>query len=308
MTAEEIIGETVRLLPSSVGVGVVEPMRWLNATLLPILVAWWGLRRRSISFSGAVCGLFVGFLLTLGSYAFFVNLLVFFVMSSKATKFKGSYKRKFEKDFKEGGERNWVQVVCNGGVASLMSWLYIIDCGCGEQPINLLYNYRCSWLSLAVLGALSCCNGDTWASELGTVLTSSQPFLITSLRPVPRGTNGGVTVIGLVMSFLGGMVVGVGHYLALLLLVSNSVMLSSPPQWHIIIVGALGGLLGSLIDSLLGATLQFSGMDADGKIVERDGAGVVWINGSHLLDNHAVNLISSLLTAILLPQLALLVM
>lgn len=53
-----------------------------------------------------------------------------------------------------GGERNWVQVVCNGGVASLMSWLYIMDCGCGEQPIDLIFNYRCSWLSLAVLGKL----------------------------------------------------------------------------------------------------------------------------------------------------------
>lgn len=49
-------------------------------------------------------------------------------------------------------------------------------------------------------------------------------------------------------------------------------------------------------------------MDADGKIVESDGDGVMWISGSHLLDNHAVNLISSLFTAILLPQLAILVM
>lgn len=46
----------------------------------------------------------MGFLLTLGSYAFFVNLLAFFVMSSKATKFKGAFKRKFEKDYKEGKE------------------------------------------------------------------------------------------------------------------------------------------------------------------------------------------------------------
>nr|XP_053639377.1 transmembrane protein 19-like [Cherax quadricarinatus] len=158
------------------------------------------------------------------------------------------------------GERNWVQVVCNGGVASLMALFYMMDCGCGEHPVDLVYNYRCSWLSLAILGALSCCNGDTWASEIGTVLSTGDPILITSLQSVPRGTNGGISFIGLVVSLLGGLVVGIGHYLTLLMCVSNPVMISAPPQWPIIFVGAAGGLMGSLIDSVLGATMQFSGI------------------------------------------------
>lgn len=295
-------------ISSTLGIEVVEPARWLSATLLPILLAWWGLRRRSLSFSGAVSGLVVGFLLTLGSYVFFMNLLVFFVSSSRATKFKSAKKRKLEDNFKEGGERNWVQVVCNGGVASLMALFYMIDCGIGEHPIDLVYNYRCSWLSLAILGALSCCNGDTWASEIGTVLSTGDPVLITSLRSVPRGTNGGITFIGLVVSLLGGLVVGIGHYLTLLMCVSSPVMISAPPQWPIIFVGAVGGLMGSLIDSILGATMQFSGMDSEGKIVERPKEGVIPISGSYILDNHAVNLISSLLTALFLPRVALLIM
>lgn len=295
-------------MSSTIGIEVIEPARWLSATLLPILVAWWGLRKHSLSFSGAVSGLVVGFVLTLGSYVFFMNLLVFFFSASKATKFKSSKKRKLEDNFKEGGERNWVQVVCNGGVASLMALFYMMDCGCGEHPVDLVYNYRCSWLSLAILGALSCCNGDTWASEIGTVLSTGDPILITSLQSVPRGTNGGISFIGLVVSLLGGLVVGIGHYLTLLMCVSNPVMISAPPQWPIIFVGAAGGLMGSLIDSVLGATMQFSGMDSEGKIVERPGEGVIPISGSHILDNHAVNLISSLLTALFLPRVALLIM
>lgn len=149
-------------LSSVIGGSVIEPSRWLSATLFPLVVAWWGLRKGSISFSGAICGLVVGFLLTLGSYAFFINLLVFFVSSSKATKYKSTLKRKTEANFKE-------------------------DCGCGENPVDLIYNYRCSWLSVAVLGALACCNGDTWASELGAVLSFGDPVLITNLHSVPRG-------------------------------------------------------------------------------------------------------------------------
>ncbi|XP_037780926.1 transmembrane protein 19-like isoform X1 [Penaeus monodon] len=299
-------------LSTTIGVAVIEPSRWLGATLVPLLVAWWGLARRSLSFSGAVCGLVVGFMLTLSSYVYLVDLMVFFVTSSRATKYKSASKRKLEENFREGGERNWVQVVCNGGVASLLAWLFIVDCGCGENPVDLVYKYRCSWLSVAILGALACCNGDTWASELGAVMSSGEPILITSLQPVPRGTNGAVSTSGIIMSLLGGLVVGIGHYLTLLMFVSSPVMISAPAQWPIIFVGAVGGLLGSLIDSVIGATMQFSGMklgmDSNGKIVERPGDGVIPISGTYILDNHAVNLISSLLTALLLPRIALVIM
>lgn len=42
-----------------------------------------------------------------------------------------------------------------------------------------------------IAGALACCNGDTWASELGAVMSSGEPILITSLQPVPRGVYSG---------------------------------------------------------------------------------------------------------------------
>lgn len=108
-------------------------------------------------------------------------------------------------------------------------------------------------------GSFACCNGDTWASELGSVLGRTQPFLITTRKSVPRGTNGGITIIGLIMSFLGGIVVGLTYYVTVLYCIDSKTLLMSSPQWPIIIFGGIAGLFGSIIDSLIGATLQFSG-------------------------------------------------
>lgn len=83
--------------------------------------------------------------------------------------------------------RNWVQVLCNGGVATQLAMFYYLDVGCTETPIDFERFYAASWWSIGVLSALACCSGDTFASELGTVLPFGQPFLITTLQKVPKG-------------------------------------------------------------------------------------------------------------------------
>lgn len=97
------------------------------------------------------------------------------------------------------GKRNWIQVLCNGGMATQLALLYLLDCGSSERPIDFSTQYRSSWLSIAVMSAFACCNGDTWASEIGSVVGKSDPFLITTRKRVPRGTNGGVSVVGLLV-------------------------------------------------------------------------------------------------------------
>ena len=53
-------------------------------------------------------------------------------------------------------------------------------------------------------------------------------------------------------------------------------------------------------------SLQFSGKNVNtGKITEVAGEDVVPISGKQVLDNHSVNLISSILTALFLPKIAL---
>ena len=53
-------------------------LRWTDCLGLPPLVTWYGVRRKSLDFSGRVAAILVGFVLTVGSACFCVSLLVFF--------------------------------------------------------------------------------------------------------------------------------------------------------------------------------------------------------------------------------------
>lgn len=84
---------------------VISPARWLAACFIPIMIAFYGYRKKSLNLSGALFGIVVGFVLTLSSFCFLATLLTFFMSSSKATKFRPHLKRKIEEDFKEGMTR-----------------------------------------------------------------------------------------------------------------------------------------------------------------------------------------------------------
>lgn len=128
---------------------------------------------------------------------------------------------------------------------------------------------------------------DTFSSELG-ILSRSEPRLITSptLRKVPRGTNGGVTLVGLAAGLFGSMVIVTTA--VLFLPVCSPATASMPgggPAWttqqHRVFMSfmVVWGALGSVLDSFLGATLQRTVRDArSGKIVEGEGGNRVLVS------------------------------
>lgn len=105
---------------------------------------------------------------------------------------------------------------------------------------------------------------------------------------------------------MGGMVVGFAYWIGLCLSASKTSIRAAhaPPQYPVILLGAIAGVLGSTIDSILGGLTQYSGWDEDQQcIVNRNSgqANIKHIRGRAILDNHSVNLISSMLTALILP-------
>lgn len=273
--------------------------------LLPVLVTLHAIKKKKLDLPGSLIALIFGFILTLSNYCFTTSILVFFFTSSRLTKYKSSQKKKFEAYYRDDGQRTWIQVISNGGVAAILSLLYLLERGYGgEITIDFFNDYNNTWFAVAVLGAIACSCGDTWASEIGSVYSSKDPILLVGLRRVPRGTNGAVSLIGLIVSFVGGAAVGLGYYLTILVFVPRNILSMAPAQWPVVIAGGFCGLTGSLVDSVLGGYFQYSGMDrATKKVVEVPGDRVKWISGSYILDNHAVNLLSSLFTGLIAPRL-----
>ena len=127
---------------------------------------------------------------------------------------------------------------------------------------------------------------DTFSSELG-ILSKSMPRLITSptLRKVPRGTNGGVTLVGLGAGAFGSMII-VAATMVFLPCCSEETApnLGGGLPWTVeqrrLFMGfmVVWGVLGSLLDSILGGLFQRSVRDVrSGKIVEGEGGDRVLI-------------------------------
>lgn len=112
-------------------------------------------------------------------------------------------------------------------------------------------------------------------------------------RKVPKGTNGGVTIDGLVYGALGSVLLTAVASLALFLAHPYK---SMDVQAFVLLTAS--GLAGSIIDSILGALLQVTVTDkGSGKVVEGSGGQRVKVlpNGSRsqfgqdLLTNNGVN-------------------
>jgi uncharacterized protein (TIGR00297 family) len=208
---------------------------FLTAVLIA-LAAW---RARSLSVSGAWAAAGLGTVIFgLGGWQWAVLLLGFFISSSGMSRLAKKRKVVFAEKFSKGSQRDAGQVLANGGVAGLCVLLHLLAPQGG-------------WAWLAFAGSLAAANADTWGTELG-VLGRSTPRLITSGKPVEKGESGGVTWEGTLAAFSGALLI------ALLAAAVEGGLGLALPFSALARMGliALAGLLGSLLDSLLGATVQ----------------------------------------------------
>jgi uncharacterized protein (TIGR00297 family) len=166
----------------------------------------------------------------------FVLLLTFFILGGMFTKYRYQYKLSKGIAQDQGGIRSYENVFSNSTAALVLAMAYGI------------YPQHSEVISYAFLGTVATAAADTLASEIGTT-SNRTPRMITTLKPVKTGTDGGITVLGELAAIGGACVIAV---LALAFGMTENI-------GYAILITCAGGFVGTNADSLLGATFQKRG-------------------------------------------------
>jgi uncharacterized protein (TIGR00297 family) len=143
--------------------------------------------------------------------------------------------------------RNAAQVAANLGVAALASFPFQ-----AITPDKNLASLLGTVTAFAALASLAEAAADTVSSEIGQVL-GGRPRLISTLRSVEPGTDGGITLAGTSFGILAAFLVS-----AVGLGVARG-DLGDSFFWILTLAVTFSGTFGLLFDSVLGATLENKG-------------------------------------------------
>ena len=276
------------------------------ALAISLILAYRGLRKKSLDRRGAIAAFIVGFV----SFSCLVRsgtlLIMFYLSGSQLTRIGAAIKEKRDADYRPGGQRSAGQVLACSFLATALSACYFFLRNV-DRPVQPAYDLLGARLLCGILGHYACCAADTWASEVGVFAATASPRLITQpWRKVPHGTNGGVTLVGTLAAILGGGFMGAVFVLNGYFLHGNVL---HERQLRLIFGGALAGLIGTTIDSILGATLQTTYVHTkSGKVTsetpEEDARGdYKLVCGADVLSNQDVNTVSVILTTVVSARL-----
>ncbi len=179
-------------------------------------------------FSAAMIGII---LIVFADVRWFLIMLTFFIIGAGATRYRYGEKEKLGVAQEHGGVRGYFNVFANGLVATGAAILYGMT---GSPAFVALF-----------MASVASAAADTAASEIG--VTGKTPYLITTLQPVPRGTNGGVTLRGEAAAVIASVLVAAVAW-----------VMGVADPW-MVVVTVVAGFIGTNVDSLVGATLENSG-------------------------------------------------
>lgn len=251
------------------------------------LLGWLSYKLRLLTAGGAIGAFILGvFMFGMGGWPFMIPLIAFFVFSSLLSKVADQKHSLAYRINAKGSNRDIVQVYANGGVALIFTIAWYLTGNALLYPV--------------FLAALAAATSDTWETEFGS-LSRYNPRHILTFKPVTRGFSGGISLPGTLGGIFGALVIGLIGFA----FKPNILPLSA---WLLITSGS--GFLGSIIDSVFGATIQAKfACTVCGKETEKHihcQSPALLISGIRTIDNDGVNIFcttAAALIAILLVNL-----
>ena len=215
--------------------------RIVLAAAVNTALALLALSLKTVNRSGALAGFLLGVTIYLGwGYKSFLLMFTFFLIGSVATRLGYAGKAKRGIAEKRGGARSWREAAANCLAGAFFSLLVITT------------HHERAFL-IALIASFAEATGDTLSSEIGQWI-AGRTYLITTLKLVPVGENGGVS--------LGGSMVGV---LASALIAALGLSLGLCGKGGAAIAFA-AAVSGNLLDSVLGATIERRGLVTNGVV------------------------------------------
>jgi uncharacterized protein (TIGR00297 family) len=257
---------------------------------LAIAVAAW--RLRALDLSGAIAAVIVGTaIFGIGGLTASAALIAFFISGSILSALPLAPERKEKKKMARdnngvgtlqmGAGRNWKQVVANGGLPAL-----------GIVIARLIPEFQNSALYF-FFGTIAASAADSWATEIGIRYGSNVRDILT-WRPAPGGVSGGISMMGMLASLAGATVI------AMTLLIPFKGVTPA----HLFVGVIISGLLGSVVDSILGSSLQAVYWCEECQcLVEKPihcSRPAILRKGYKIVTNNAVNFVSSAISGLFL--------
>ena len=185
----------------------------------------------TVSKSGLIGGIALGTIiyLCLGMGGFLI-LFTFFLLGSWSSKHKYKWKVLHGVAQENKGRRGSKHAIAKGGVGLVMAVMALLT----NTP---------EIFKIAFVAAFATATFDTISSELGQIY-GKRPILITTMRAVPIGTDGAISVEGTILGVLSAFFIGAEAYLLHLINLQS------------IAIVIIASFVGTTVESVLGATIE----------------------------------------------------